>query len=268
MRDMVTSLEFRHFSIRALALHAQRVGRVFAAPGTWLRYVKANGWPRPRRRVHPAKPKEGVRTTRPDELWHMDVSIIKLLDGTRLFLHAVVDNFSRRLLAWELATKLDPTTTCRVLEAAGRHLPGGVPTIACDSGGENVNGQVDELIEAGTIKRILAQVEVAYSNSMIEAWFRSLKHSWLFLHTLDSVAAVEKLVAFYAEQHNAVMPHSQFNGRTPDEVYFGTATDLENQLVERRRQARAERIVANRELTCADCDSPDVPAEAVARKAA
>jgi hypothetical protein len=40
-----------------------------------------------------------------------------------------------------------------VLEAAGLHLPSGVPTVACDSGGENVNRQVDELIEAGAIKR-------------------------------------------------------------------------------------------------------------------
>jgi len=38
-----------------------------------------------------------------------------------LFLHGVIDNYSRKLPAWELATKLDPTTTCRVLKAADRH---------------------------------------------------------------------------------------------------------------------------------------------------
>ena len=73
MRDMVTSLDFRHFSIRALALHAQRIGRVFAAPGTWSKHIHANGWLRPRRRLHPPKPKEGIRTARPNELWHLDV---------------------------------------------------------------------------------------------------------------------------------------------------------------------------------------------------
>lgn len=99
MREMVTSLEYRHFSVRALALHAQRVGRVLAAPGTWSRRIRECGWIRPRRRLHPPKPKDGVRATRPNELWHIDVTLIKLLDGTRPYLHAVIDNYSRKLLA-------------------------------------------------------------------------------------------------------------------------------------------------------------------------
>ena len=55
---------------------------------------------------------------------------------------------------------------------------------------------------------------------MIEAWWRSLKHHWLFLHSLDSVATVRRLVAFYVEEHNRVLPHSAFRGQTPDEMYF------------------------------------------------
>jgi transposase InsO family protein len=69
----------------------------------------------------------------------MDVTLIRLLDGTRLYLHAVIDNYSRRLLAWELANKLDPATTCRMLGTAGRHLDGIVPTVMADSGVESVN---------------------------------------------------------------------------------------------------------------------------------
>jgi len=268
MRDMVTYLDFRHFSIRSMALHAQRIGRVFAVPGTRSRHIRANGWLRPRRRIHPPKPKEGIRTTRPNGLWDLDVTIIKLLDGTRLFLHGVMDSHLRKLLAWELATTLDPTTTCRVLEAAGQHRTGDAPTVACDSGVENVNGKVDTLIDRGRLRRVLALVEVSYSNSMVEAWWRNLKNSWLYLHTLDSPAAVEKLIAFYVEQHNTVMPCRAFNGRTPDEVYFGTATDLEDELAVRRREARAERVATNRALTCATCEPRGAPAEALSRDAA
>ena len=56
---------------------------------------------------------------------------------------------------------------------------------------------------------------------MIEAWWRSLKHHWLFLHALDSVPTVRRLVAFYVDEHNRVLPHSAFRGQTPDEMYFG-----------------------------------------------
>jgi hypothetical protein len=52
---MVQDASFRHMSLRALALHAQRMGRVFAAVSTWARLVRERGWLRPRRRLYPAK---------------------------------------------------------------------------------------------------------------------------------------------------------------------------------------------------------------------
>ena len=95
-------------------------------------------------------------------------------------------------------------------------------TVVADSGVENVNGQVDGLLAFGRLRRVLAQVEMSFSNSMIEAWWRSLKHHWLYLNQLDTLAAVERLVGFYVQRHNSVMPHSAFRGQSPDEVYFGT----------------------------------------------
>jgi hypothetical protein len=55
---------------------------------------------------------------------------------------------------------------------------------------ENVNAHIDDLITAGVLRRVLAFTELKFSNSMIEAWWRSLKHQWLFLHPLDSVTTV------------------------------------------------------------------------------
>jgi len=226
--SMVKDASFRHMSLRALALHAQRIGRVFAAVSTWARLVRERGWLRPRRRLYPAKPREGIRASRPNEYWHLDVTIIKLLDGTRTYLHAAIDNFSRRILAWKLALRLEPKTTCQLLAEAGKHLHAGsdATSAVADSGVENVNQEVNALFASGPLRRVLAQVEVTFSNSMIEAWCRSLKHGWLYLHELDTFAALEKLIAFYVEQHNTVVPHAAFAGQTPDEMYFGTAANL------------------------------------------
>ena len=55
--------------------------------------------------MYPAKPKDGIRATKPNESRHIDVTVIKLLDGTRTYLHAVIDNFSRRILAWRLGDR-------------------------------------------------------------------------------------------------------------------------------------------------------------------
>jgi putative transposase len=93
IHDMVTSADYRHVPTGRLAVLAQRLGTVCASPSTWYRLVRQHGWRRPRLRVHPAKPKIGLRTTRANEMWHIDTTVIRLLDGTRAYLHAVIDNF-------------------------------------------------------------------------------------------------------------------------------------------------------------------------------
>ena len=138
----------------------------------------ACGWRRPRLRVHPAKPKVGLRTTRADEMWHIDTTVIRLLDGTRAYLHAVIDNFSRRILAWRVAKTFAAVNSVIVLVEASRGATPSetTPVVLADAGVENVNAQVDDLITTGVLRRVLAFTELKFSNSMIEAWWRSLKH--------------------------------------------------------------------------------------------
>jgi transposase InsO family protein len=101
------------------------------------------------------------------------------LDGTRTHLRAVIDNFSRRILARSLAPRLESQNTCLVLAEAARNLPkkSDGTTVIADSGIENVHGEVDGLFGLGQLHCILAQVEVSYSNSMIEALWRSISDS-------------------------------------------------------------------------------------------
>src|SRR5215471_11416949 len=63
IKDMVTAVEYRHVPTGTLAILAQRLGKVWASPSTWYHLVRKCGWRRPRLRVHPAKPKVGLRTT-------------------------------------------------------------------------------------------------------------------------------------------------------------------------------------------------------------
>jgi putative transposase len=106
MKQRVESDDHQHMSPLALALHAQRIGKALASPSTWYRLVKNAGWRRPRIRVHPDKSKIGIRAKAPGELHHLDVTIIGLLDGNRAYLHAVIDNYSRRILSWRLEERL------------------------------------------------------------------------------------------------------------------------------------------------------------------
>jgi hypothetical protein len=88
---------------------------------------------------------------------------------------------------------------------------------------------------------------------MIEAWWRALKHQWLYLNTLDNAAAVQKLVAFYVEQHSTHLPHAAFQGQTPDEMYFATGGDVPQQIAAARIATRQARLMANRAIRCPSC---------------
>jgi putative transposase len=239
IKEMVTSEEYRHVPTGTLAVLAQRLGKVFASPATWYRLLRHYKWRRPRRRVHPSKPKVGIRASRSNEIWHVDTTLIRLLDGSRAYLHAVIDNFSRRILAWKVSGIFDPGITAKLLVHASSHLTTEKPQLLADGGVENFNTSVDALVESGLVRRLLAMTEIAFSNSLIESWWRTLKHQWLYLNTLDSIATLEKLIAFYVEEHNTKLPHSAFRGETPDEMYFGKGQDIPHQLEVARKTTYA-----------------------------
>ena len=255
MREMATSTALAHVPTGRLALLAQRMGRVFASTSTWYRFVRERGWRRPRLRIHPPKPTEGVRAERPNQLWHLDTTLLRLKDGARVYLSAVIDNFSRRILAWRLSTGICAGSSVAVLAHAQRGVDAGapLPTLMVDDGSENLNAQVDALIDRGVIKRVLAQSEVRYSNSMIEAFWRQLKHNWLYLNEFESLSKLHDLIAFYVVQHNSTIPHSAFQGQTPDEMYFGKGANVPDDLARQRSFARRDRIEANRARRCATC---------------
>lgn len=260
VRDMATSDDYRHAPTSTLSRLAQRLGKVHLSASTWYRLMRKHNWRRPRKRVHPAKPKTGIRATRANETWHVDATLIRLLDGSKVYLHAVIDNFSRRILAWKTSDKFDPSITAELLtQAASGVNETEPPQVLVDGGVENYNGSVDAAIISLKLKRVLAQTEVSFSNSMIEAWWRVLKHQWLFLNELDSLSKVTRPVAFYVDQHNRHLPHAAFNGQTPDEMYFGTGSAIPEQLSVAGQQARTARREVNLAASCNACRKrPDV----------
>jgi hypothetical protein len=87
-----------------------------------------------------------------------------------------------------------------------------------------------------------------------------MKLQRLFLHSLDSIATVRRLVAFYIDEHNGVLPHSAFHGQTPDEMYFGTGDATPAELASRAVAAPRARVQANRSASCATCAAVDAAA--------
>ncbi len=221
--------------------------------------TRERGWKRPKRRVHPVRPTDGLRAVRPNEYWQIDATVIRLTTGIRVYLQAVIDNFSRRILAWRVSDTLSSATTRELLIEASVDLPhtaaNATVLVVTDGGSENF-GEVDQLLEnSSSLSRVLAQIDIISSNSMIEAFWRQLKHGWLFLNTLDSTVAVRRLVTFYVREHNEKIPRAVLGARTPDEVYFGREENVLERLSERRKTAQRVRSAVNRAASCHRCGS-------------
>jgi len=95
---------------------------------------------------------------------------------------------------------------------------------------------------------------------MIEAFWRSLEHSWLYLHSLESIESLRRLVDFYVRQHNGrkrsfrVIPHAAFEGQTQHEMYFARGDPVAVKLAAARIKARDladRRRTAPRNAACA-----------------
>ena len=87
----------------------------------------------------------------------------------------------------------------KALEAANRFSA----NLFADDGTENQNKDVDSLVEAGRIIRTIAQIDVEFSNRMIEALFRSLKHRWLFIISITSFEALCRAVTGICHSNSA-----------------------------------------------------------------
>ena len=89
-----------------------------ASATTWSRIVRMFGLKRDHIQVHPSKSKIGIRATGPGQIWHLNVTILRLQDGTRAFIQAVLDNFSRYVLAWKVSTDYGGLRSKELLLAA------------------------------------------------------------------------------------------------------------------------------------------------------
>jgi hypothetical protein len=150
---------------------------------------------------------------------------------------------------------MDVMSTVKILVEASRNslAPNTTHSFICDSGSENINSAVDELLRKGILKRILAYTDITFSNSLIEAWWKSLKHQWLFMNCIDNITTLRRLIAFYVDSHNRELPHSAFQGQTPNEMYFGTGESIPQELKDKRKAARLARKEVNRGISCESC---------------
>ena len=209
MKDLYTSPDYAHYPTYALHYLAKREDLLHCSVNTWYKYSKIYNLARPFKRYNLKEYKEGIRANCTNEIWHIDITEIKLTSGQKYYLQVVIDNFSRYLLAWQINKSKEALNTVELLRSAKEYKKK-YTSLMMDKGGENVNDKVNEVLEVQQITKVIAKLDTEYSNSMIEAFFRSLKNNYLYFQNPNTLKELNEKVDFYFNEHNFKIPHWRF----------------------------------------------------------
>jgi len=152
-----------------------------------------------------------------DQVWATDITYIPLRKGF-LYLVAIMDLYSRNVLAWKLSNSLD-TEFC--LEALEMALGGGrMPQIFhSDQGCQFTSSVFVGRLREAAIKISWSGKRRCYDNILVERLWRTVKYEEVYLHAYSDGWEAEISLAHFLWRYCHVRPHSALGGKTPNEVY-------------------------------------------------
>jgi putative transposase len=160
----------------------------------------------------------GLAVTRPNQVWAMDITYIPMAHGF-VYLAAVVDWFSRRVLAWKLSITMETSFCIEALEEAlSRNVK---PEIFNTDQGSQFTSEAF----TGRLKKEGIDISMDgrgrwRDNVFVERVWKSIKYEEVYLHAYESVSHARASIGRYIEFYNTVRPHSSLKALTPDQVYF------------------------------------------------
>jgi putative transposase len=173
--------------------------------------------PAPGHKVYPHLLR-GLTIDRPNQVWAMDITYIPMARGF-VYLAAVVDWFSRRVLSWRVSITLEAAFCIEALEdALARH---GRPEIFnTDQGSQFTSkGFTDVLVKNGIA--ISMDGKGAWrDNIFVERLWRSIKYEEVYLRAYATVSEARASLGRYLTFYNERRPHSSLDRQTPDHAYF------------------------------------------------
>jgi putative transposase len=173
--------------------------------------------PAPGHRIYPYLLRD-LAITRPNQAWATDISYIPMARGF-VYLTAVIDWFSRRVLAWKLSITMDTSFCIEALdEALSKH---GKPEIFNTDQGSQFTSEAftGRLKEEGIAISMDGKGRWC-DNVFIERFWKSIKYEHVYLHAYESVQEARTKIGCYIDFYNTTRPHSSLKALTPDQVYF------------------------------------------------
>ena len=172
--------------------------------------------PTPGHKIYPYLLRK-LAITRPNQVWATDITYIPMARGF-VYLVAIIDWFSRKVLAWRLSVTLETEPCLEALNEAIRRF--GKPEIMnSDQGSQFTSIDFIKALKDADIKISMDGKGAWRDNVFVERLWRSVKYEEVYLHAYDSVSVARNGIARYFKFYNTRRPHSSLDGQTPDQAY-------------------------------------------------
>jgi putative transposase len=206
----------------SLAVNRKRVQRLMQQMGLEAIY------PKPRLSANDLQHKvypyllRGVVVASPDQVWSTDITYIRLRAGF-MYLVAILDWFSRYVLAWRLSNTLDVAFCLAALEESlsGRRRPG---IFNSDQGAQFTSQDFTDRLEQEAIRVSMDGRGRVFDNIFIERLWRSVKYEEVYLKDYEGGPEARHGLGQYFRFYNQQRPHQSLGYQTPAAVYFGMSS--------------------------------------------
>jgi len=196
------------------------VRRLMQAMGIEAIYPKKNtSIPSPGHKIYPYLLRN-LQIVRPNQVWGTDITYIRLRQGF-CYLTAILDWFSRYVLAWEISDGLEVEFCTRTLKSA---LNQAIPEIHnSDQGSQYTSEDYIHILEARLIRISMDGRGRCMDNIFTERLWRTVKYEDVYLKQYSAIDEVREGLRDYFSFYNNKRRHQGLNNQTPQEVYLGCA---------------------------------------------
>ncbi|QKX05406.1 DDE-type integrase/transposase/recombinase [Aquimarina sp. TRL1] len=219
--------QYKQWSKASVYLKAIRDGNLQCAITTFYKYCQLLGFKnkvQKRKSVH----YNPVKTSKTNQIWCADVTIFKTKDLTKHYIHFLMDHYSKYILGYKVCKKPASSAIKELLENACKQYTPEKIRFLTDGGSENANLLVTKFIDNSKIpiNHIIAQKDIIFSNSMVEALNKVIKHQFLYAKKINNSKQLSEALEEAVLVYNTIRPQMSLKGNTPGETWNGVPIDF------------------------------------------